>query len=449
MKASNQAAREAEIFAKFLEGRKVVIADGNAAARSSLFNLLKEMGAKSNQLFLANTYEAAEQRIRETQPHIVIAEYDLGQSCGLELLRNQREQRPKETKECIFILVTGNTSQSSAARALEEDIDAYIIKPYTLEFVRSTIIKAAMSKIKPSKYFATIDKGKDAMAAGNLDEAESLFVAATTLDSAPALAYYYIGQVKFLRTIMPMAQSNYMKGLKLNQIHYKCLVGMYELLMKEQRHSEAYDIVRKLAKYFPANPKRLSEVLRLAIINKQYEDIEGYYKTFTNIDQRNPDLSRAAAASMVICGKYYLSSGRGEGKAMDIFNKAAATASTDMKIMMEIIGTLLEYGLEKEAQKFLQKFPPEMRRRNEFLVSEVLVLDRSTSLSMSIDRGRELLARGIKDPKLYLMMIKRSKEAGLQAAVEDLVRQACTAFPDKKEQFEKAATEPAPPKKSS
>lgn len=438
MRPIDKSQREAAIFATFMEGRQILIADSNAAARSSLFNLLKELGAKSHQLFLANTYHHAEQRIVENKPHIVIAEYDLGQNCGLELLRTQREQRPKETKECIFIIVTGNTSQSAAARSLEEDIDAYIIKPYTLEFVRRTIIKAAMNKIKPPKYFATIDQGKEALEAGKFDEAEALFVAATTLDAAPALAYYYIGQTKFMRAMMPMAQSNYMKGLKFNQIHYKCLVGMYDLLMKEQRHTEAYDIVKKIAKYFPANPKRLSEVLRLAIMNKQYEDIEGYYRMFTNIDQRNADLVRAASAAMVICGKYYLSLGRSETKAVDIFGKAAATASYTPRIMIEIISTLLEHKLDDDADKFLKKFPPETRNSSEFLVSEVLVLDKKGSASLAITSGRQLLAQGIKDYRLYLMMIRRSQKAGLALAVEDLIQQACAAFPDKKELFQKA-----------
>lgn len=432
-------ALEAEVFAKFLVGRKVLIADGNAAARSSLFNLLKEMGAKGSQLFLANNYQAAEQRIVEEKPHVVIAEYDFGQSCGLELLRNQREERPKETKECIFILVTGNTSQSAAARALEEDIDAYIIKPYTLEYVRRTIIQAAMAKLRPPKYFATIDQGKDALEAGKLDEAEALFTAATALDPAPALAHYYIGQVKYAREIMAQAQSNYMKGLKFNQIHYKCLVGMYELFMREKRHGEAYEVVRKLAKFFPANPKRLAEVLRLAIMNKEYTDIESYYTMFTNIDRRSPDLARAAAAAMVICGKYYLSVSKTPGKAIDVFNKAVATAMHNPKIIMEVIGTLLENGHSKEAQQFVQKFPAEFRTSNEFKISEVLLLDRTGSLSLAIDRGRELISKGVKDVRLFTIMIKRSKDAGLGAAVEDLLQQAISAFPDKKEEFHAAA----------
>lgn len=431
--------KEAELFEKFLQGRKILIADSNAAARSSLFNLLKEMGAKSSQLSLANTYQAAEQQIAELKPHVVIAEYEFGRDCGLELLRNQREQRPKELKECIFVVVTSNTSQSAAARALEEDIDAYIIKPYTLEFVRRTLIKAALMKIKPPEYFAVIDQGKEALEGGRFDEAEELFNKATTLDNTPSLAYYYLGQLKFIREVMAQAQSSYMKGLKFNNIHYKCLVGMYELMMKQERHTDAYDIVKKIAKYFPANPKRLSEVMRLAIVNGAYEDIESYYKMFTSLEQRNVMLVRYVTAAMVICGKYYLGLGKSEGKAVDVLQKAAATSGNSPRILAEIVPMLLEHKLAEEAERFLQKFPPETRKGPEYLVMEMLVLEGKTSASLAISRGRELLAQGIKDPRLYEIMIRKSKEAGLDSAVEDLVRDATSAFPEKKTAFETAA----------
>jgi len=431
-----QISKDAELFQKFLPGRKILIADSNAGSRSSLFNVLKEMGAKSNQLFLANTYKAAEEQIAELKPHVVIAEYEFGPRCGLELLQSQREQRPKETKDCIFIIVTGNTSQTAAARALEEDIDAYIIKPYTLEFVRKTILNAAIQKIRPPEYLKTIEQGKARMEEAKLDEAEELFNKATKLDPAPSLAYYYLGQVKFLREIVAQAQSNYMKGLKFNGIHYKCLVGMYELLMKERRHKDAYDVVKKIAKYFPANPKRLGEVLRLAIMTGEYEDIERYYLMFMTLDQRNETLIRYTTAALVVCGKYYLDSNQGAGKALDIFNKAAVTSMGSPRVLSEIIPVLIENNLPEEAEKFLKRFPPETHKGKEFQVMNFLILNGKSAPSLVVEQGRRLLAQGIEDPRLYEVMIKRSVEANLGAAAEDLVRSAVAKYPAKKELFE-------------
>src|SRR5271170_211551 len=113
---------EAVAFAKFLETRKVMIADPGSSSRSGLFQIFHDLGAKTSNLVLVSAFAQAQTAIVEAKPHIVVAEYELGKRCGLELLQTQREQRPTETKQCIFIIVTGNTSQTAVARSAEEDI---------------------------------------------------------------------------------------------------------------------------------------------------------------------------------------------------------------------------------------------------------------------------------------------------------------------------------------
>src|SRR5690349_6009690 len=121
---------EAAAFAKYLEGRKILIADTSASARSGLYRVLTDLGAKPHQITLVNSFKQAGEQIAQIKPHLVIAEYDLGRRCGLDLLQNQRSQKPEETKQMIIVVVTSNTSQSAVARAAEEDIDAYLIKPF-------------------------------------------------------------------------------------------------------------------------------------------------------------------------------------------------------------------------------------------------------------------------------------------------------------------------------
>ena len=218
--------KEAATFAKYLESRKVLIADPSTSSRSGLFAVFRDLGARSNLTLLVNTFSQAQATIISDKPHIVVAEYDLGKRCGLELLQSQRESRPEETKECLFVVVTSNTSQTAVARSAEEDIDAYIIKPFTPEVVRRTLMRAALEKIKPRDYTQAIDAGKLAMAEARLDEAEEHFNRALALDPSPSLACYYLGQVKTLRDIMNEAQGSYQKGLGYNRIHYKCMAFM-------------------------------------------------------------------------------------------------------------------------------------------------------------------------------------------------------------------------------
>ncbi len=428
--------KEAATFAKYLENRKVLIADPSTSSRSGLFAVFRDLGARSNLTLLVNTFGQAQATILSDKPHIVVAEYDLGKRCGLELLQSQRESRPEETKECLFVVVTSNTSQTAVARSAEEDIDAYIIKPFTPEVVRKTLMRAALEKIKPREYMQAIEAGKLALGEARLDEAEAHFNRAMALDPSPSLACYYLGQAKALRDIMSEAQGSYQKGLSYNRIHYKCMVGLYDLLMKQQEHAQAYEVVRRLSQYFPANPKRLAEVLRLAIVTGKFEDIERYYTIFTNIDDRDDTLIRYVCAALVVCGKYYLSTKVGNNRAIELFRKASVTAQGRTKVLKEIVLALLDYHLIKEADNFLSKFPPESFNSDEFLLLRFLVYNFAGKPSIIIDQGRALLSRGVVDDRLYTVMIQRSTEAELTAAVDELLHDACEKYPDKKSYFE-------------
>lgn len=427
--------REAEAFVKFLESRKILIADPSASARSGLFRVFQELGTKAGQVILVNSFKQAIDEMVASKPHIVVAEYDLGKRCGLDLLQSQREQRPKETKETLFIVVTSNTSQSAVARSAEEDIDAYVLKPFTVELVRRTIMKAALAKIKPPEYVVTIEQGKELLAQGKLPEAEKLFEKAFGMDPSPSLACYYLGQVKFLRTIMNEAKGSYEQGLNYNKIHYKCLVGLYELLASQKAHSSAYEVIKRISQYFPANPKRLSEVLRLAIVNGKYEDVEKYYAIFCNIDDRDELLIKYICAALVVCGRYYLNQNF-KSRALELFQKAGATGTGRTKILREIVQALLDFEMAKEAKVYLSKFPPESQIEPDYLLMSFQVLNAEGNVSKVVDFGRELLSKGIKDERLYSIMIRRSMEAKLTSAAESLLHEAILSYPDRKAQFE-------------
>jgi DNA-binding NarL/FixJ family response regulator len=423
------------ILKKYLEAKTILIADGSSCARSGIFQIFKSLGAKSQQLHLVSTFAQAEQDMIQVKPHVVVAEYDLGRRCGLDLLQNQRLQRPEETKNCIFVLVTGNTSQQAVARAVEEDIDAYILKPLFPEEVASTILRAAVMKIQPPPYLQTVEQGKQLISSGRLDEAEAKLKEALPLEQTPTLALFYLGQCAHLKNLLPEARKHYLQGLKYNELHYKCLVGFYELCVSEQDHETAYEIVRKIANFFPASPKRLTEVLRLAIVTRKFADIDEYYKLFTSIDNRNEAVIRHVCAALVICGKHFLSCNEVE-KARLMFEKAAISSAGRSVFLKEIIGALTDFGHAAPAAKFLARFAPDSYNSDEFLYSQFLVASLSRNSTKAVDYGRVLLAKCLGDERVYRILIRCYLEAKILRAAEDLLEEAKRLFPKKAQVFE-------------
>lgn len=428
---------ETKVFLKYLENRKILIADTSSSSRSGLFNVFRDLGVKPSQIILVNSYNQAQQIIESDNPPIVLAEYELGKRCGLELFQVQREKRPDATKTSLFLIVTGNTSQTAVARSAEEEIDAYILKPYTPETVRKIIIKTAVEKIKPSSYRQAIDEAKKLIKDQKLDEAEGHLKRAVELDSSPALAHYYLGQIKYFRKVLAEAQGSYESGLKLNKIHYKCMIGLYELLMDQKQHHHAYDVVKRISQYFPANPKRLAEVLKLAITTGKYEDIEKYYQVFINIDERDELLIKYVCAALLVCGKYYLTIDMGQKRALELFTKASATGARKPTILKEIINALVDRNLGKDAATFLTKYAPEHYSTDDYILMKLLVSNATgANAGLIIEEGRALIKKGVKDYRLHAAVLERLYQTKLTAALSDVKDEAYKLFPQKKDFFD-------------
>jgi CheY-like chemotaxis protein len=433
-------------FESYIQDKKIVIADPSAVARASLAQALVSMGAKIANITLAVDYPSAEQELDRVKPEIVICDYDLGRRCGLDLLQRQRMHHP-ESRKSLFILVTGNTSQSAVARAAEEDVDTFILKPFTTKFLRDSIMRAVLYKNFPSTYQKEIEKGKELLLNGDVDGAIAVFTEATKLDKTPSLAYSYLGQANLMKEILGAAETNFNAGLKYNKIHYKCLVGLYELFRAQGKDHEAYGVVKKISHYFPANPERIIAVLKLAILTQSYDDVERFYQVFTRIDDRNELMIKTVCAALVVCGKYYLNKNL-PARAMELYKKAAVTATGRTGILQEIILSLVQAGHAANASEYLKRFTPEQQSSAQYLALELLISDSlATGCALSIDRARKLIQAGHQHPIIHEILIRRSIEAGMKPAAEQLCDQACALWPDQAKKF-KDALKPRPAQKS-
>jgi len=438
-----------KLFRVYLKDKKIVIADLSKTSRSSIANTISKMGAMGTNIATCNSYENAEADIKRLKPNIVICDYDLGKKCGLELLQKQRNEMT-ETQKSIFILVTGNSSQTAVARAAEEDVDTFIIKPFSADVLKNSIMKAAVAKLQPSEYKQLIEQGKRLMEEQQIDEALAIFKQAQEKDSAPSLACAYTGQAELMKKIIEEAQESYTKGLSFNKIHYKCMVGYFDTLMAQKRYKEAYEVVKKVSQYFPANPKRLASVLRLAIMTESYEDVEKYYQLFTTIEDRAEELIRYVCAALVVCGKYYLQKNFGS-RAMELFRKAAISAGSRTNILKEIITSLLEFDLTNEAMEFYKRFPPDSQKEESYHVLGFMISSRKAAPNVVVNEGQNLIRKGVHDPLLYKTIIKKARTVGMKDLVESLSQEAINRWPDQKNSFLKlskmaAATADAPAK---
>lgn len=421
------------LFGEYLASQRIFVVDTSSASRARLAKTLCDLGAKMHQINLYSDFPTAEAALPQINPKVLVTDYYLGGRSGFDLIEMQKKLQKGE-KDNLSILVTANSTQSTVARAAEEDVDTFILKPYTIDSFTATLINASMAKLFPSQYIKLINEGKELLVAANPDAAMQLFEKAKELDPKPTLACFYLGQAEAMKKAMEEARGEYQEGLSHNSIHFKCLVGLFDLLMERGELKEAYNIVKRIAQYFPANPKRLSTVLRLAVTTHNFEDIENYYKIFVDLDERSDELVRHICSALIVTGKHFLMR-QAEQQALASFEKAAVSAAGRTAYFRWIIENLLDYGLVKQAEEQLKRFPADTQEQPDFLASKFLVSDRQVVPTLSVTLGREVLNKGVQNVRVHLALIKRLIECKIFEQAEALIQEGLAFWPEKEVEF--------------
>jgi tetratricopeptide (TPR) repeat protein len=222
-----------------------------------------------------------------------------------------------------------------------------------------------------------------------------------------------MGQAEYLKSYFDEAQGSYKKGLSFNNIHFKCLVGLYDIFMKDNQFEEAYNVIKKVAKYFPANPDRLTQIVRLAIKTQHYQDMQFYYEIFTSLEERTSVLINYIGSGMYISGKHALLNDDANS-AMQYFDNIAVSCSEFTKFIRAVITILVEYDKAPEAEKFLSRFPPGAKEHEDYMVSSFLIntKQRGIDKSLLVKRGLDVYNKKIRDFDCMMAMIDAMIECG-------------------------------------
>ena len=429
-------------FAAFIMTRQILIADGSTQTRIGLSKLLRSLGARAENIFLAANYEAAVGAIHSRRPELIICDYRLGAENGLKLIHHQKRQFLDDNAN-LFILVTAEAGEAAIAEAAEEEIDSYILKPFTITGFKEHLIGAALAKLNPDPYRQCLQQAKLRLAEGQAKPAAVLLEGALKLSPTPSLAHYYLAQALLLENHFEKAEASFRKGLSYNPAHYRCLTGLFDLLIERKMRKEAYAVGQQLINAFPLTPSRLEDLITLAMQNELFRDTSRFFQLHQEMDSRTPSLTQCMSAALLVSAKHFLEDQKKEAAILFFENAitAAARSGRSHEMLEKTILTLLEYGELGLADRFLGHFPLDHRHRPEFLRAEFMILNESASLDKILTQGRNLLKKGVHDPAIYEILVKRALQAKLKRAAETMAYEAATLWPDNKARFLKLIEE--------
>jgi two-component system, chemotaxis family, chemotaxis protein CheY len=337
---------------KYIQKAKVLIVDKVKLSRSRLIKALEIIGAQLVNIQECSSFHDAINLQSQHQFQLIFSDYSIQGGSGFELFRLFRENNTFD-KKTLLVMMTSNLSQSPVARAAEDGVDSFILKPYVLGFLKKTIIDSLKLKLFPPQYLVELKKGSDLLNEKKYQDALVYFDNAKNENSKSALVNYFSGQAYEGLKQEEVALDVYKKGYALNKLQFKNQMALYQLLKKLNRNHDAYEILKRIATYFPSSPERLQQIIKLAIQTENYFDIDGYYRIFLQFDEMDPLTTKYVCAGMYILGKYKTLQGQ-TIEALEVFDRIGNICSGDVKLVRSIIELLVQKKLELQAKKYLR-----------------------------------------------------------------------------------------------
>ncbi|MCB0321713.1 MAG: response regulator [Bdellovibrionales bacterium] len=131
---------------------RVLVVDDHFSTRDLVKSILRSVGFVN--ITQAEGGHAALARVRESEPHLIICDWNMPDMPGIDVLKSVR-QNP-EYHSIPFLMLTAEVYKENVQAAIDEGVTDYIAKPFTAE----TLIAKIMKILKQTIVTSTGDHSK-------------------------------------------------------------------------------------------------------------------------------------------------------------------------------------------------------------------------------------------------------------------------------------------------
>ncbi|WP_413557947.1 response regulator [Bdellovibrio sp. HCB209] len=403
-----------------------LIVDSSPSYTNLISSALLEIGLQSENIMTTKRYVGAREFINDKKPQLLITEFQVDSKFGLELVSLHTANSPNN----ISVIMTHNNSSSSIAEAAEELVDDYIVKPFQSGTLSSRLRNLIDRKLNPSEYIKHIREGKQALFDGQLKNAEYQFTAALQHQEKPTLAHYYLGYTKFKETEYQFANDEFVKGLSMQPLHYRCLTGKFDTYYEQKDYNNAYTVANTIIENYPIGPKRLGQLFIAAVFSGKLDEVPHYFQLFAQLDHKTPELRHVFSAALFTAGRSNLNN-KDLGKAVECFELGVQVLGPEVEYISKVVKVLLRGDAQavNQAARFLQQFPSNQVGSKEYENLYFLFNCKTLPLSKVIDQGRKMAANNRMDAESYETFIRLLKNDNKLVLAEDITERYQRAYP--------------------
>lgn len=413
--------------ANYLNSQGALVVEPSSAFYAVIQSCLTSFGMEGKRILMANTYKDALTILKTEKPKILITEYMIGKHFGLSLIEAHDEIFDSLSR--VSIMVTKEASDNAVAEAAEEQLDAFIVKPFSGADFQKRILDVVKRKMYPSDYFQKIREGKELIKNKKMDEAIELFKKIKPMSQKPTLACYYLGECYLAKNDVVSARQEFSEGRTYNDLHYKCLTGEFDCLMQEKKYLEAFKLVELIRSHFPVTSVRLGKFFIAAVYTENFHELAQFYELYTNLDYRSPELVNLVSIALLTAGRFYLRK-KNKEEANKYFELTSNVSGRSIDFLEKIIDELIKNQDIQGAEKFLKQTKADDLGTAKHVQLNFKIGVHTYSPEVALEMGRKIVIEGKTTPEVTRKVVQLAIEIGKLTLAESLIIKGTSSHPE-------------------
>lgn len=315
----------------------------------------------------------------EEQVHFIISDWNMPIMTGTELLNRVRADR--RFRDIPFLMITAEANKEIVAEAAENDVDAYLTKPFvtvTLEKKINALVQNATNPepltlhlnnvrdleetgdiagaIKEAKLAAKANDrssrplrelGRLYLKKNDIEQASLSFQKAIEINQLDVTSFHYLGQIYYRQGEIDLAIDFFSRAMDISPRHVDRSIKFATLLLKKKLPKQAEKIFMLVLKNYSTNLQFREEIGERCMEGGLYDLAIRVFNDILRLEPTHAQINKKLGIAF---------HGKGLPKdAIFYLEKAAAQNPEDIDLLLEIAQTYLDIGKQIPAEKWATK----------------------------------------------------------------------------------------------
>jgi DNA-binding NarL/FixJ family response regulator len=388
------------VMRESLETSVCLIVDSGSVTRNALRKFFFDHGVMQSFCLTASSLEEARSLMEQFQPKVLVLESDA--NLGLPELLAKHRDRLSDFKDSIVVVLHSGELSEQTADAARQSVDLFLKKPFSLEKFKYRLSMLLAAKSESSVIPPLVRRGIQQLEEKDEDGALGTF-----------------------RSILQMYPE-----------FPKAIREVARILLARQQWQEAEHWVWRLREDSLLDPDWIPDVIEMASKINRYDYVEWLADAVREMPKSKVKIITSVAHGMSQLAARLASFSKERTRALDLFRKAISVSKHAPETYAEVIQFMYSAEMLVEADILLSMAPEEVRNSEDTKMLLLEYMDRNRDAPEVINAAYQLYRSGVRKPRVYQILIERSKELGrTRQVIVELIEEAGRIHPDWQDTF--------------